>query len=294
MDNNLFGSIEGLKFLTEHSRTLKEQTSLLATKNNNCSSTEFSPWKCAMAADNTLQEISIPKVNSHRGELITDPHELCSIADYLNGCGSDTNCHIHVPTGEWPVMVDIRKSRPDAIAAFKEGRTLLSANDVLDYLYDEIIDHVVPLDREKPSGYDSELAYGTIFRTFPKGSNGILAGFQLAHGLGHNIGMSLFSVDKIFTSSASDNIFYEVRHDKRTAHHAFVSAVALTAMTILSNEIYGLDRNVFCHEHHVKGYSAHLPDSLDAAISSLDRQCSFTDFGRHTIDSMKMIASLEE
>jgi len=244
----------------------------------------YNPWHCLqMASKAPIENPLLTSMDYEKGSLITDPYQLNEIQNLLNQQGKVITADIPVHPDEWPVMVDISRHRQDAISSFYEGRALLKASPYLDELYTNLIEFVVPLDREKPSGYDSNLARGVIFRTFPKGRTGLLAGFQLAHGLGHQVAMSLFSVDNIFKSDPKALIFYEVRHDKRTANHAFISTIALSFMTILSHAIYGKGNKAYIEDEHVAGYADYLPDALSAAIRSIEYSCELTNFGKQTI-----------
>ena len=151
----------------------------------NPSEDHFKPWDClkicSLCDSNSFD---IEEMEYRKGDLITDPYQLNSIQHLLLNEGSLITENMPIDQSEWPVMVDIKHRRQDAISSFQEGRALLSTSPFLDELYSNLIEFVVPLDRDKPSGYDSSLARGVIFRTFPEGRTGLLAGFQLAPWLG--------------------------------------------------------------------------------------------------------------
>jgi len=281
---------EDINFLSAVWSQLNSDTANISAEMRGEKCQPYNPWHCLqMASKKPIENPLLTSMDYEKGSLITDPYQLNEMQELLTQQGKDITADIPVPPEEWPVMIDIARHRPDAISSFLEGRALLKASPFLDELYTNLIEFVVPLDREKPSGYDSNLARGVIFRTFPRGRTGLLAGFQLAHGLGHQVGMSLFSIDTIFKSDPKALIFYEVRHDKRTANHAFISTVALAFMTMFSHAIYGKGNNPYIEDEHVAGYAEYLPDALDAAIRSIEYSCELTDFGQQT---MKGLSSL--
>jgi hypothetical protein len=196
---------------------------------------------------------------------------------------------------DWPVMADIKATRPDAIAAFQEGRALLRTSKFLNRLYPSLVDCVIPQRRVRPSGFDSAFARGAVFRTFPEGRTGLLAGFQLAHAMGHQAAILLQSADPLIDPIDRNKvIFYEVRQDQRTADHAMVSAVALSYMCVLARAIYGDVPTPAIMEAHVQGFGPSPFVALKRAVRSIRNGATTTAAGRQVLEEMdELVLELE-
>jgi hypothetical protein len=186
-------------------------------------------------------------------------------------------------------MTDISTDRPDAISAFKEGRAMVKACPFLESVYSSLVEFVVPQDRARPSGFDSPFAFGAVFRTFPVGRGGLLAGFQIAHAMGHQAALLLRSVDPLIKSDPEALIDYEVREDRRSAYHGLVSVVALAYMVMLQHAIYGRGVQALIADDHVSGYDAHLPNALRKGIRSVDGQAQFTPIGKRVVSELRAL-----
>jgi hypothetical protein len=285
----LFGS-DATSVISELTSTLRERTRALAAELDGREYDRYTPWMCLRPVLDSPLDINIASMPYTPGELIADADRLNLIDTFLKTSGSSIVANAPVDYNEWPVLTDIAQ-RPDVVASFKEGRALLSASSFLDENYTSLVDFVVPQKRQKASGFDSHLARGAVFRTFPTGNTGLLAGFQLAHAMGHQAAMLLNAVDPIFASGRFDLIHYEVRDDHRTAQHAFVSAVAMAYMVVLSHAIYGSDAIPFIADDHVSGYGESLPLALQAGLRSIDQSDStLTELGSSVFDECNSLA----
>lgn len=277
--------------LSQLSATLKEKTKARVEELDRKSYEFYSPWMCVRPLlDGPIEDQDLLSYQYH-GELVTDAQHLAAIQNYLIGQGRDLVEGLPVPFSDWPIMVDIETNRPDAIASFHEGRALLKSSPFLDALYPILVECVIPQNRERPSGFDTGLARGVIFRTFPTQRTGLLAGFQLAHAMGHQAAILLQSVDPLIDHNyRTKKIHYEVRKDERTADHAIVSAVALGYMAALSKAIYGDKARPFIADEHVSGYGESLPDAIRKAISSIRKGAPTTEFGKILLGELEDLA----
>lgn len=283
-----YGS-EGTKVLGELARTLRDRTRRRAEELDGQRYDHYTPWLCLRPVLNAPLDENVSKMPFTSGELITDSVRLSAIDALLGGQGDLIVRDMPVSYADWPVMDDIAEQRPDAIAAFHEGRVLLSASSFLNDNYETLVDFVVPQRRDRPSGFDSALARGAVFRTFPPGRSGLLAGFQLAHAMGHQAALLFQSADPIFSEDRFELVDYKVRNDQRSADHAFVSTVALAYMVILSNAIYGKVAVPCIADDHVSGYGTPLSSALDDAIESIRSTTDLTDFGREVLSDLRCL-----
>lgn len=175
---------EAIAPLIELSETLKEKTKARAEELDKRSYEFYSPWMCIRPLLSEPIEDSGLLSYRYAGELVTDREHLSRIDRYLEGQGRPLMECLPVEPSEWPVMTDIAESRPDAVSAFHEGRALLRSSYFLESLYPALVECVIPQRRERPSGFDTALARGVVFRTFPKDRTGLALhapGSQAAH-----------------------------------------------------------------------------------------------------------------
>lgn len=267
-------------FIHDFSSELKYRTLNIASSLDGFDHGDYNPWLCARPALAEPIHESLLNIDFPKGGLVIDPDHLRAIQKYLDGQGALLMENMPVAAADWPVMVDIKSTRPDAISAFHEGRALLACSPFLEEVYDDLVEFVVPQNRERPSGFDSAYARGVIFRTFPKNRGGLLAGFQIAHAMGHQAAIMLLAADPLIASDPDKEIFYRVRNDRRSANHAIVSAVALGYMVVLMRDLYKQQIRPFIADDHVRGYSEHLPDAVGLAVSSILDGCQLTAVGR--------------
>jgi hypothetical protein len=279
------------KFLGALSATLRERTRRKAEELDKRRYPTYTPWMCVRPTlSAAFEDSDLVSMTYTSGDLITDRSRLKQISRFLSAQGHLITKGMPVAFDEWPIMDDVESERPDAIAAFCEGRALLSSSKFLADLYPALVDFVVPQRRNRPSGFDSAFARGAVFRTFPKGSTGLLAGFQLAHAMGHQAALLLQSVDPIFDGGRFELVDYSVRNDRRTADHAFVSSVALAYMVVLSRSLYGSQGRPHIADEHVRGYDEYLPNAVAKAISSL-RQVRLTEVGATAVSEIEQLAA---
>ncbi|WP_153511244.1 hypothetical protein [Rhizobium rhizogenes] len=281
----LFGE-DAIDFIHPFSVRLKERTRLEAERRDNQAYPAYSPWLCARPKlsgpiDPELLAVSFPK-----GGLVTNERQLGLVQRYVDGQGHILMENMPVAPQEWPIMVNIERERPDAISAFEEGMALLKASPFLTSVYDDLVDFVIPQDRERASGFDSGYARGVIFRTFPKGRGGLLAGFQIAHAMGHHAAILLQAADPLIASDPEAEIYYKVRKDRRSANHAIVSSVALGYMVVLMKDLYRNQPRPFIADDHIRGYSEYLPDAVQLAVSSITDACELTPVGTQIITEL--------
>lgn len=281
----LFGD-DAVAFIKVFSSRVKAQTLQVAGKLDGRTYTNYSPWLCARPrlqepVDQELVNRPLPK-----GGLVTDREHLRLIQRFVSGQGRALMEQMPVTPDTWPIMIDIASSRPDAVSAFHEGRALVARSPFLEAVYDDLVECVVPQDREKPSGFDSPLARGVIFRTFPRGRTGLLAGFQLAHAMGHQAAILLQAADPLLESDPEQEIYYRVRKDRRSANHAFVSAVALGYMVLLQRDLYGDMHRPFIADEHVRGYDEFLPNAVGMAAQSVTESCRPTRVGEQVLTEL--------
>jgi len=281
-----------IKFLQEFCSDLDEKTRRMAEEMDGRSYPDYTPWLCIRPLLNSpIDSELLINYRPNPGQLITDPAYLACINEFIYGQGQEMMGGMPVTPSEWPVMLDIEARRPDAVAAFHEGRALIRSSNFLETLYPTLIKFVVPQDRAKPSGFDSGLARGAVFRTFPSGRTGLLAGFQLAHAMGHQAAIYLQSADPLIDPSHIQKlIHYEVRNDKRTAYHAIVSAAAISYMCILREAIYGTKSRPLIADDHVSGYGDDLAESLKKAVCSIRKGAPLTTVGSKVLDEMEELS----
>lgn len=269
---------------------LKLKTRRLAEKLDGRSYKSFTPWMSIRPLlEKPIGDKALLKASYQPGSLLTDPELLHSIADFIIGQGSEITKKMPVAAEEWPVMVDIAATRPDAVAAFREGRVLLGASPFLASTYSSLVEFVVPQRRARPSGFDSPYAFGAVFRTFPEARGGLLAGFQLAHAMGHQAALLLTSADPLLKSDPEAMIDYEVREDRRSAYHGLVSVVALSYMVVLQHAVYGKGAKTFIADDHIRGYDDHLPDALLKGVRSVAGQAKLTPIGNKLMSEMRAL-----
>lgn len=277
-----------IKFLKNFCSDLDEKTRKMAEELDDRSYPNYSPWLCIRPLLN--EPILSEELINYKftpGQLITDHRYLSCVNNFIYGQGKTIMEGMPVSPAEWPVMLDIEAHRPDAIAAFHEGRALIRSSPFLEKLYPTLIKFVIPQDRSKPSGFDSGLARGVVFRTFPRGRTGLLAGFQLAHAMGHQAAIYLQSADPLIEpSNIQKLIHYEVRNDKRTAYHAIVSAIAISYMCILREAIYGIGSRPLIADDHIAGYGEDLSEALKKAVRSIRQGASLTTIGAKILDEL--------
>jgi len=279
----------GLEFLIELNNNLKESTKTFYNENYDSNRVDYTPFMSFKLKNQFADIQKLIDLNYEKGGLITSKKSLNEIHSFFLNEGSSLTLGMPVIYEDWPVMTDIEKTRIDAISSFREGKALLKNSPFLFELYKNLIEFVIPLDRERPSGFDNQTLRGVILRTFPKGRSGLLAGFQLAHAMGHHVALMLESIDPIYKSDKFEIIEYSVRNDKRTVQHAFVSSVALSYMAILAKDIYGSGNEYFIADEHIRSYSNYIPDAVASAVESINKSKSkFTDFG------LKLLLELEE
>lgn len=289
MANLLIGP-EAVGTIKRLSTALKAKTKRLAEKADGQSYPAFTPWMSIRPLlDKPISDKALLKVDYQRGDLLTNPKLLGRIATFITGQGREITEKMPVTAEQWPVMTDIAAARPDAIAAFKEGRALLSASPFLSATYSSLVEFVVPQRRARPSGFDSPYAFGAVFRTFPEDRGGLLAGFQLAHAMGHQAALLMTSADPLLKSDPEALIDYEVREDRRSAYHGLVSAVALSYMVMLHHALYGKGATAFIADDHVRGYDVHLPNALKKGVRSVAGQAKLTPVGAKLISEMRTL-----
>ncbi|WP_339541916.1 hypothetical protein [Pseudomonas sp. JAI120] len=291
MSNFLLGD-SSINFLQGFCSDLDEKTRKKAEELDGRSYPDYTPWLCIRPILNSpIKSDELVNYKFKPGQLITDPNYLSCISEFVCGQGHDLAGGMPVHFSEWPVMEDIKVKRPDAVSAFQEGRALIRSSYFLETLYTTLIKFVVPQDRAKPSGFDSGLARGAVFRTFPSGRTGLLAGFQLAHAMGHQAAIYLQSADPLIEPSHIQKlIHYEVRNDERTAYHAIVSAAAISYMCILSESIYGSKSRPLIADDHVSGYGDDLAESLKKAVCSIRKGAPVTNAGSKVLDEMEELS----
>lgn len=288
MANLLIGP-EAVGTIRRLSTALKSKTKRLVEKADGRTYPAFTPWMSIRPLlDRPIDDKALLKVSYQRGDLLTDPLLLQSISAFITGQGREITEKMPVAAEEWPVMTDIAAGRSDAIAAFKEGRALLGASPFLSATYSSLVECVVPQRRARPSGFDSPYAFGAVFRTFPEGRGGLLAGFQLAHAMGHQAALLMTSADPLLTSDPEALIDYEVREDRRSAYHGLVSVVALSYMVVLHHAIYGQGKAHIADEH-VRGYDVHLPNALKKGVRSVAGQARLTPVGARLVSEMRAL-----
>lgn len=273
-------------------RMLVKRTKALCEELDGRRYAHYSPWMCIrpLSEGPIEHELMSFRCNS---DLITNPRHLELIDRHLRQLGRLMVEGMPVEYDNWPVMTEIEEERPDAISAYCEGRAVLRASPFLDALFPVLVDCVVPQRRERPSGFDSALALGVVFRTFPVGSSGLLAAFQIAHAMGHQAAILLQSTDTLIEPShQGQNIFYKVRKDTRSADHALVSATALAYMYVLSRDLYKT-KAPFIADEHVQGYGATLFDAAQAAVESLRGVVPMTEIGSKILDEIDQTCCMQ-
>jgi hypothetical protein len=286
MDALLLGS-NSTELLADLKKELNERTRKLCEELDHCSYETYSPWMSVRPLLQSPVQRSLLAFK-YSGGLVTDKRHLQEIDSFLQGVGSVIVSGLPVRYSDWPVMVDVESARPDAISCFDEGKALLCASSCLESQYPVLVDAVIPQDRERPSGFDSGLARGLVFRTFPKGRSSLLAGFQLAHAMGHQAAILLQSVDPLIEPSDRFNLMhYEVRNDKRSADHALVSAVALGYMAELAKELYPDRPAPWISDEHVRGYGATVPKAVQAAVRSIKKATRLTEMGHRVVSELE-------
>ncbi len=273
-------------------RTLVKRTKALCEELDGCRYAHYSPWMCIRPLSEGPVE---PELMSFRytGNLVTDARHLELIDRHLRQVGRPMVEGMSVEYDAWPVMIDIEAERPDAISAYCEGRAILRGSPFLDALFPVLVDCVVPQRRERPSGFDSALALGVVFRTFPAGRSGLLAAFQIAHAMGHQAAILLQSADTLIEPSHQyRSISYKVRKDTRTADHALVSASALAYMCVLARDLYKINAP-FIADEHVQGYGSTLYDAAQAAVESLKGVVPMTEIGSRVLEEIEKTCCLQ-
>lgn len=288
---SLFDGAKSCDTLCQINESLNDSTSQLYNKAKLTDDVDYSPFMCFdLSNPGAVPPSLFSSPANSLDKLVLDNAYLSELHEFLLADGASATTGMPVEYADWPVMVDISANRLDAISAYSEGRALLEKSSFINQLYDSIITHFIPLDREKPSGFDSKLFRGVVFRTFPKNGSGLLAAFQMAHGLGHHVALMLESVDDIYVGDKKAIIQYSVRKDTRSIHHSFVSAIALAFMAKLASDIYGARNKYFIADEHVRGYSEYLPDAVTMAVSSIkSSSCQLTDFGNSILSELESL-----
>jgi hypothetical protein len=286
----LFGD-GAAEFISFYSSRLKEQTRRQAMEKSGLRCEAYSPWQCAYLKYGDRIDPKLVELTYKKGDLITDKSSLLLINEFVQSFGVPEYTNMPVHPSEWPVMSEIEHERRDAISAFDEGRALVARSPFLEEIFDSLCECFVPQRRERASGFDTSYAMGAIFRTFPTASTGLLAGFQIAHGMGHQAIMMLQASDTLISSDPSEIIHYRVRNDRRTIDHALVSVVALGYMVELMKALYRNDIKPYIADEHVRGYADFLPDAVKMGLESIEGVGEYTEVGKQVVGELRELVA---
>jgi hypothetical protein len=272
------------------SSTLKQKTIKKASELDNKNHENFSPWLSSRLIINAAVPLLLTDTAYRKGEMISDKNYLNEVSTFIKGQGNTILQSLNLPSTHWNIMVDVNDSRMDAIDAFNNARSILKDCPVVNSMYNSVVEMVIPLKKERPSGFDSLYLLGAVFRVFPEQCTPEGVAFELAHGTGHQVALLLSGVDYIFKNGRGKLIDYKARNDQRRAIDAFYSLVALGYMVLLYKSIpnaYEFSQR----DPYLRTFPKALPEALKDGIQSIRESMELTAISSQILDELEEIAN---
>jgi HEXXH motif-containing protein len=251
----------------------------------------YSPWSSlsALLTDEPPAFHLTQNPTFERGALVTSENYLASAREFISTKGAKIIEGLPGPAEDW--LPDTSASAETASLVREARRVLIGSSPVLSRLYLEFVDYVIPLARGRNRGYSSHLARGIIFRSFLPSANKYDVAIDLAHELGHQVLITWQSVDPILTSDADQPVFSEIRKVDRPAIQSFHAAVALAYMLFFVRTLHGDAQCQEAAERRGRTYRGSLGESLEMALDSLNKNCSFSPLGLKMMAEMRQLVA---
>lgn len=262
------------------SSTLKSKTNEQAHILDSLEHNNYSPWLCSRPIlSEGISNLNILMTEYPKGEFVKDVKYLQAVSGFLNGEIKFSFESMPGGPDQWQVCTDDAAWLSGVADDFNKGRNILFLSPFFRKMYEVLVEMVIPIDRPHSSGFSSHLARGVIFRSFPQDHSSLSIAVDLAHEIGHQALMVFQSVDPILISDPQAPVYSEIRHADRPAIQSVHATVALAYMTLFEDEMkeQGLVESI--HDDRILRYGGTLRQSLKKAISSLNKECKFTDLG---------------
>lgn len=291
----IFTGPEAILFLSGLSSSLKTATVAYANEHGGGNYRSYTPWLCAAPFVRDVEaHHSLLTAGYSTGELVTGEGYLEAVSAFLHG---DLAFSFETMPGgpeTWRVLTDVESSAPGVAATFDRARArLFYASEFFKALYPVLVEMIVPLDRERSSGFSSHFARGVIFRSFPEGHSSISMAMDLAHEMGHQALMLLQSADPLLTSDPEAPVYSQIRHADRPAIQSLHATAALAYMTLLEDQMKEEKVIETFHDDRILRYGGSLRESLVKALDSLDSACSFSPVGHQLMNEFAVLADAQ-
>jgi hypothetical protein len=246
--------------------------------------TRYSPWlSCAPSFDQIPSELIYFDPEA-RGALLRDRAVLASMSEFMGGPAKASIARLPGDPSTWlPSAEGISDVYPDAVSIIR------NAAPVLSYLYDELVDYVVPLGGGRNRGFSTHLARGAIFRSLPGTDNAYDVAIDVVHEIGHQTLMVWQSVDPILVSDHAAPVFSQIRQTDRPAIQTYHATVALAFMRYLEVVMADSAGMRAAAERRGMAYTRSLSHSLGLSITSVRKACDVSELGGKLLDEMEVL-----
>lgn len=287
----IVASLDAVPALLGLNFALREQSVDLAARSWQIEVAEFVPWLCVAPVSNASPDPRLLTRMVPAGSLLTNPEHLELVAAFLRGPGSILLNNMPGGREHWPVFVEIEVTHRSAIDRFRAGRDIvIEASSLFADLFPALVDLVVPLDRQRNSGFSSHFARGAVFRAFPSTQSPTSVALDLAHELGHQAMMLLQSVDPLISSDHDAPVFSEIRGRDRPAIQSLHAGVALAYMLIAKRGFKPSTEAAHAVTEREATYDGTLEAGVTKSVRSVRRQCEMTEIGNALLIELEQLA----
>ncbi len=246
--------------------------------------TAYSPLLCCAPVVETVPAELVYLATEPRGGLIESQSVLSAMAAFM---AVDGRASISNLPGEPRQWLPAAAGNP---ALYGEAVQIIRASSpALAYLFDEIVEFVVPLGGGRNRGFSTHLARGAIFRALPEGNDRYDVAIDLVHEMGHQVLFAWQSIDPILNSPHRAPVFSQIRQSDRPAIQTYHATVALAFMRFLERQLASDLGMQAAAARRGASYTVSLSRSLDLSIGSVRQACLPTELGAALLDEMEAL-----
>ncbi len=242
--------------------------------------TRYSPWMCLpIGLDRVVEDFGLCAQPYQIGNLVTDASYLGKVDQLLLAHHEKTRAELIGTPADWAILENV-ETRPKFASDLRRAVDVCRGDPFLNSVVNAVLYQIVPLAQERPRGWSSHYFRGTIFLGFPDSYSELDLSLDFVHEIGHQALAIFQSVDPIFVSSPTALVYSEVR---KTFRPAIQSLHALAAISFMTRLLKHVDRPNYTHPE----FSYPIMEAHERALAYLDRECEFTEIGRHLLNDFR-------
>lgn len=242
----------------------------------NGNAVRYSPWMClSIGLGRVAEDFGLCVLPYQMGHLVTDTTYLRKVEHLLLTHHERTRAQLIGTPSDWAVLED-DEFRPKFALDLSRAIDVCRGDPFLNAAVDAVLNQIIPLAQQRPRGWSSHYFRGTIFLGFPDAYSELDLSLDFIHEIGHQVLAIFQSVDPIFISSPTAPVYSEVR---KTFRPAIQSLHALAAISFMTRLLKHVGRPDYTHPE----FSYPIIEAHEKALGHLDRDCKFTEIGRHLL-----------